>query len=70
MFGRIANRERSVVVLFATDKVARERQSVRENDFKLVLFAVSSRRVQTVATVDIADPEKPACAVDEKRWDR
>ena len=44
MFGRIINRERPVVVLFATHKVARERQGVRESDFKLDLFATQNRR--------------------------
>ena len=44
VFGWIVNRERSVVVLFAIHKVARERQSVRESDFKLDLFATQSRR--------------------------
>jgi hypothetical protein len=44
MFGRIVNRQRPVVVLFATHRVARERQSVRESDFKLDLFATQIRR--------------------------
>ena len=44
MFGRIVNRERPVVVLFAIHKIARERQNVRESDFKLDLFATQSRR--------------------------
>ena len=44
VFGRIVNRERPVVVLFATHKVARERQSVPESDFKLDLFATQIRR--------------------------
>ena len=44
VFGRIVNRERPVVVLFAIHKVARERQSVRESDLKLDLFATQSRR--------------------------
>ena len=44
VFGRIVNRERPVVVLFAIHKVARERQSVRESDFKLDLFATQIRR--------------------------
>jgi hypothetical protein len=44
MFGRIVNRQHPVVVLFATHRVARERQSVRESDFKLDLFATQIRR--------------------------
>jgi hypothetical protein len=44
VFGRIVNRERPVVVLFAIDKIARERKNVRESDFKLDLFATQSRR--------------------------
>ena len=44
MFGRIVNRERPVVVLFATHMVARERQSVGESGVKLDLFATQSRR--------------------------
>src|SRR6185437_16386663 len=44
VFSRIVNRERPVVVLFTTHKVARERQSVRESDFKLDLFATQIRR--------------------------
>src|SRR6185437_8304733 len=43
VFGRIVNRKRPVVVLFTTHKVARERQSVREGDFKLDLFATQIR---------------------------
>ena len=44
VFGRIVNRERPVVVLFAIHKVARKCQSVRESDFKLDLLATQSRR--------------------------
>ena len=44
MFDRIVNRERPVVVLFAIHKVARQRQNIRESDFKLDLFASQSRR--------------------------
>ena len=44
MFGRIVNRERPVVVLFAIHKVAGERQSVRESDLKLDLLATQIRR--------------------------
>jgi hypothetical protein len=44
VFGRIVNRERPVVVLFATHMVARERQSVGESGVKLDLFATQSRR--------------------------
>ena len=44
MIGRIVNRERPVVVLLATHKIARERQNIRESDFKLDLFATQSRR--------------------------
>ena len=44
MLGRIVNRERPVVVLFAIHKVARERQSVRESDVKLDLFATQIGR--------------------------
>jgi anaerobic glycerol-3-phosphate dehydrogenase len=41
--GRIVNRERPVVVVFAIHKVAAERQNVRESDFELDLFATQSR---------------------------
>ena len=44
MFGRIVNRKCPVVVFFAIHKVARERQSVRESDLKLDLFATQIRR--------------------------
>ena len=44
VFGRIVNRERPVVVLFAIHKVAHERKSVSEKDLKLDLFATQSRR--------------------------
>jgi hypothetical protein len=44
VFGRIVNRERPVVVLFAIRKVASERKSVRESDPKFDLFATQSRR--------------------------
>jgi hypothetical protein len=43
MLGRIVNGERPVVVLFATRKVACERQSVRESELKLDFFAPQSR---------------------------
>ena len=44
VLGRIVNRERPVVVLFAVHKVAGERQNVRESDFELDFFATQSRR--------------------------
>ena len=44
MFRRIVNRQRPVVVLLAIYKVARERQSVRESEVKLDLFATQIRR--------------------------
>ena len=44
MFDRIVNRERPIVVFSATHKVARQRQNVRESDFKLDLFATQMRR--------------------------
>ena len=44
MFGRIVNRERPVVVLFALHKVASERKGVRECDPKFDLFATQIRR--------------------------
>ena len=43
MLGRFVNGERPVVVLFATRKVACERQSVRESELKLDFFAPQSR---------------------------
>jgi hypothetical protein len=49
MFGRIVNRERPVVVLFAIHKVASERKSVRESDSKFDLFATLLRRWQLLA---------------------
>jgi hypothetical protein len=44
MIGRVVIRERPVVVLLATHKIARERQNICESDFKLDLFAPQSRR--------------------------
>ena len=44
MFGRIVNRECPVVVLFATHRIARERQSVGESGVEHDLFATQSRR--------------------------
>ena len=44
MFDRIENRERPIVVFFASHKVACERQNIRESDFKLDLFATQGWR--------------------------
>ena len=44
VFGRIVDCQRPVVVLLATHRVARERHSARESDFKLDLFATQIRR--------------------------
>ena len=67
VFGRIENRERPVVVLFAIHKVARERQNVRESNLKLI----SSRRKAGVAgKVAIWSSARLSCSAPSASADR